>query len=292
MKLLLIAIWPVGLAVIFGSAAWLSHRAALAGEPLLAPTGPGTSGRVPGGHSRTARSSSWATDIVRFLAVAVAGMIVVWGLMTLLGLVVVPNGHLIDKPLYDSIIGHQAHFWVKIMDRATKFGNIWTTWGASLAAGGCLAVTWSRRRWLPLIALATLIVGDHFVVHSIHHFIHRVGPPNSPLGAFPSGGAERCVVFYGLIAYLIWREFIRTRRGGWWAAAAVAALAFNEGYSRTYLTLHWLTDVLSGWIYGALLLAALMVAIRVVAGPVRACSPLAPARSPEPARPAPSEPSR
>jgi len=44
------------------------------------------------------------------------------------------------------------------------------------------------------------------------------------MATFPSGGAERCIIFYGLIAYLLWREFSGSRRAAVWSAAAVAAL--------------------------------------------------------------------
>ncbi len=54
-----------------------------------------------------------------------------------------------------------------------------------------------------------------------------------------------------------------------WAGAAVAALGFNEGYSRVYLGMHWTTDVLSGWFYGILLLALFILATRLVMGPAR-----------------------
>jgi membrane-associated phospholipid phosphatase len=80
------------------------------------------------------------------------------------------------------------------------------------------------------------------------------------------------IVFYGLIAYLLWREFSGQRRAAIWAAAAVAALGFNEAYSRVYLTLHWFTDALSGLLYGGLLLAVFVAAVRVVAGPAPAAA--------------------
>ena len=78
------------------------------------------------------------------------------------------------------------------------------------------------------------------------------------------------MVFFGLIAYFLWREFSGRRETAIWAGAAVAALAFNEGYSRIYLGMHWTTDVLSGWFYGILLLALFILATRVIMGPARA----------------------
>jgi undecaprenyl-diphosphatase len=72
-----------------------------------------------------------------------------------------------------------------------------------------------------------------------------------------------------------------------WAGAAVAALAFNERYSRVYLGMHWTTDVLSGWFYGILLLALFILATRVIMGPARAPEEIA-ASDPEAAYPAAS----
>src|SRR5258706_208503 len=77
------------------------------------------------------------------------------------------------------------------------------------------------------------------------------------------------IVVFGvmaLLAYLLWREFSGRRTTAIWAAAVVAALGFNEAYSRVYLSLHWLTDALSGLIYGGLLLLAFILAVRAVAG--------------------------
>jgi membrane-associated phospholipid phosphatase len=101
---------------------------------------------------------------------------------------------------------------------------------------------------------------------ALRHVFHRIGPPTSPIGTFPSGGVDRNVVFYGLIAYLLWREFSGQRRTAIWAAAVVGCLAFNEAYSRVYLGLHWFTDALSGLLYGALLLTVFITAVHIVAG--------------------------
>jgi membrane-associated phospholipid phosphatase len=119
------------------------------------------------------------------------------------------------------------------------------------------------------VALGAAIVFDHFLTQALRHTFHRVGPPDSPLGTFPSGGCDRIIVFYGLVAYLIWREISGSRRAAIWSAGVVAALAFSEGYSRFYLTLHWFTDIISGLIYGCLILAVFIITIRVVVGPAR-----------------------
>jgi membrane-associated phospholipid phosphatase len=206
------------------------------------------------------------------LGLIALGAVAVYGVMTLLGLLVVHHGLAVDRPVNNWMTGHRVHAWAAVMNRLTKIGNTWTCWGAAIAAAVCLAVSWRSHRWLPPAVLGALIVVDHYTTLALRHTFHRLGPPDSPLGTYPSGGCDRVIVFYGLIAYLLWREFSGQRRAAIWAAAAVAALGFNEAYSRVYLTLHWFTDALSGLLYGGLLLAVFVAAVRVVAGPAPAAA--------------------
>lgn len=262
---LVVLVWPVGMAVIVGVAWLLSGRQPA--EPALAGTAPGReAGRH---HSRRTRLGSARLDALQgsgqLVVIAAAGAVLAFGLMSLLGLGVVYHGLTIDKPIFTWVTSHQVHAAAAAMKRLTKIGDTWTAWGAAGAAAVCLAVTSRDRRWLAPVALASLIVIDHYTTIALRHEFHRLGPPTSPLGTYPSGGCDRCIVFYGLIAYLLWREFSGRRRTAIWAGAAVAALGFNEAYSRVYLSLHWFTDSLSGLLYGGLLLAGFIVAIRVVA---------------------------
>lgn len=50
------------------------------------------------------------------------------------------------------------------------------------------------------------------------------------------------------------------------AGSVVAALGFEEGYSRGYLAVHWFTDILGGFIDGCLLLAVFVAAVQMIAG--------------------------
>ncbi len=268
-KMLAPVAWLAGMGVIATTAALLAGRAwpiraALVGtrsRPSPEPGARSTQGRNPAALS--------LPDAARFLIIIGIGMVTVYAVMALLGLLVIHGGHLIDKPVNHWVSQHRAHQWTQLMAKATKIGDMWTTRGAVVTAAVCLAVIWRRMRWLPPVAFAAISVIQHPLTHLIHLTHPRVGPPGFPHGTFPSGGSERCVAFYGLIAYLLWREFSGSRQTAIWSAAAVAALAFNEGYSRLYLGMHWATDVLSGWIYGLLLLAAFITAIRLVAGPAR-----------------------
>lgn len=267
-------IWPLGLAVIFGAAALAARRVPV---PAI---GQGARDDHPHRRHRASESRWSSRDMVTsatwFIVAAGAGAVVVFGVMALLGLVVVDHGLTIDRPIFSWVTSHQVHALAAVMKRLTKIGDTWTTWGAAVAAAVCLAVTYRRKHWLPPVALASLIVIDHYTTLALRHTFHRLGPPTSPFGTYPSGGVDRVIVFYGLIGYLLWREFSGRRRTGIWVAAVVAALGFSEAYSRVYLSLHWFTDSLSGLLYGGLLLAVFIAAVRIEAGRV----PTAPVRSP------------
>ncbi|HEX2321328.1 MAG TPA: phosphatase PAP2 family protein [Streptosporangiaceae bacterium] len=281
-------IWPVGMAIVLG-AAFLASRGSRVihltnagretGYPDDAAVNPNPNRAAGRHHSRRAASESSSAEGIAgsavLVVVAVAGTVATFGLICLLGLLVVHQGPAIDKPVFHWIDSHQVHAVAAAMNRLTKIGDTWTVWGAAAAAAVCIAVASRDRRWLAPVCLISLIVVDHYTTLALRHVFHRVGPPTSPLGTYPSGGCDRVIVFYGLIAYLLWRELSGKRSTAIWAAAAVVALGFNEAFSRIYLSKHWLTDALSGLIYGALLLAGYVLAIRAAsrAAPARADSP-------------------
>jgi membrane-associated phospholipid phosphatase len=113
---------------------------------------------------------------------------------------------------------------------------------------------------------------DKWATVALRRKFRRQGPPDSPLGTYPAGGCDRAVLFYGLIAYLLWREFDGTPRGKAWGTGAVAALSFNVAYCREYLSKHWFTDIVSGLVYGLVLLAPFVAAVRLIDGPA-GCGP-------------------
>jgi hypothetical protein len=274
LKVLVVLLWPVGIAAILAVTALMVKRSA-ARPALAAASVNGHHAGQPAVGARSVRSS-----IVGMLLILVVGAVAVYALTCLLGLLVVHQGPHLDKPVYDWMSQHRVHFWKSVMNRLTKEGDTWTTWGGGVAGAVCLTAFYRKNKWLPPVAMAAAIFIDHYMTQALRHTFHRIGPPDSPLGTFPSGGCDRILVIYGLIAYLIWREASSRKPVAIWAAGVVAALAFNEAYSRQYLTLHWTTDILSGLIYGCLILGVFIATIHLVVGP-----PHAPAAEARPALP-------
>jgi membrane-associated phospholipid phosphatase len=285
-RYLLVALWPAGIAAIAAAtiiAARRSPASPARGADDLASsgngTGPaGTSGQADRDGAQSAEVTDaagngaaaqpdWAPDLIRLGAISCAGGALAYGVMALLGPTVMKYGPAIDEPIVRWTESHQVKPWAAIMLRAGKVGNTWTTWGAAGTAAACIGVSWRKQKWLPPAVLGAAILVDHYVTIAIRHRFGRLGPPGSPLGTYPSGGCDRVVLFYGLIAHLLWREFSGSYRAKVWASGAVAALAFNEAYSREYLSKHWFTDIVTGVFYGGVLLVPFIAAVRLIAGP-------------------------
>jgi membrane-associated phospholipid phosphatase len=258
----------------------LINRAFRFGSVLTVPVGrSGKAGQeARRGFSGPAGLPDWVPDLIRLGAVTGAGGLMAYEVMRLIGPAVVNHGPKIDEAVVRWTDSHQVNKWAAVMERLGKVGNTWTTWGAAGTAAVCLAGSWRERKWLPPAALGTALLVDHYVTIAIRRKFGRPGPPDSPGGTYPSGGCDRVVLFYGLIAYLLWREHSGSQRGKICAIGTVAALSFNEAYSREYLSKHWLTDIVTGLLYGALLLAPSVAAVRLIAGPVNVAAEQAGAR--------------
>ena len=222
----------------------------------------------PGGHPGPAASlPDWVPGLIKLGAIGAAGGLASYGVMSLLGPPVLNHGLAIDEPIFRWTDSHQVDWWAAVMSRFNRVGDTWTTWGTAATAAACLGISWRSQRWLPPAALGAAILVDHYATTTLQRTFDRLGPPTHPLGKYPSGGVDRVILFHGLIAHLLWREFSGSRRGKISAIGAVAALAFSQAYCRQYLSEHWFTDILSGLLYGVMLLLPFIAAIRLIAGP-------------------------
>jgi undecaprenyl-diphosphatase len=84
--------------------------------------------------------------------------------------------------------------------------------------------------------------------------------------SFPSGHAMTAIMFYGLLAFLVW---IHVHHGMWRGVltAVLVFLALGIGLSRVYLGVHWFSDVLGGWTAGLFFLVILALLYKTASGP-------------------------
>jgi len=110
---------------------------------------------------------------------------------------------------------------------------------------GLVLMTWLSS---PISSGLKLIVGRPRPTADLV-LVFRTEPGNS----FPSGHAFFAIVFWGLLAYL---AYTRMQRRGLRMLMLSGSLAIILliGVSRVYLGAHWPSDVLGGYIFGALFL--------------------------------------
>jgi membrane-associated phospholipid phosphatase len=110
---------------------------------------------------------------------------------------------------------------------------------------GALAL---RRRWLQLGAFLGAVVTSELCIGPLKAVVDRPRPPGAmsatESSSFPSGHAiAASVTAIGLVVVLV--PVASSRRRTWWTVAA-AGFALLMALSRTYLAVHWLSDVIAG----------------------------------------------
>lgn len=114
---------------------------------------------------------------------------------------------------------------------------------------------WGRRDLAAGLVLS--VAGGQATVTLLKVLIDRPRPALARFvetsGSFPSGHAAVSVAFWGMLAYALWRA---GRLGAVPAALIGVGMALAIGASRLYLIEHFLSDVVNGWLIGALWLVA------------------------------------
>lgn len=121
-----------------------------------------------------------------------------------------------------------------------------------------LIAAWRTRSSRPMVTLVVAFLALNFSVGVVKLATGRLGPRGSGVGdvfsggdIYPSGHVSNAVVMYGLLAMFV---PLRYRRK---AAVAAGVLSVVIGLGTLYLKTHWVTDVVGGWLAGALVLCSL-----------------------------------
>jgi undecaprenyl-diphosphatase len=159
----------------------------------------------------------------------------------------------------------------------TWFLKIITSFGASVtivvATLVSIILLMKKHRKEAILFCVALIIGS-FLNSGLKTWTHRTRPAGVPLVvetsySFPSGHAMNAFIFYGLLAYFSY-HFSRSKRFSVSITFFCTLMILMIGFSRVYLGVHYLTDVIAGYLAGfwwfmtVLLVQHLLIFYRVV----------------------------
>jgi membrane-associated phospholipid phosphatase len=121
------------------------------------------------------------------------------------------------------------------------------------------------RKYIYIISLLISLTGTGITVFIGKNYFHRHRPDgfgfyNESSYSFPSGHATIAVAFYGILFYSIIRDAKKYKNKFYWIIASFL-FVFLLGFSRLYLGVHYLIDVLAGYSLGLLWL---LLAISII----------------------------
>lgn len=149
----------------------------------------------------------------------------------------------------------------------TQLGSIYATLGLGLLASAWLAVAGKRENAL-LLALTVIV--ERLTVDGLKLAIDRprpdfdLHPVVTSSSSFPSGHSANSMAVYVAVALIAIPQ--RWRRP---AVAAALCLSIVIGFTRSFLGVHWPTDVIGGWAWG-LLVAGLALTVGRRSGTIEA----------------------
>ncbi|HEY3344210.1 MAG TPA: phosphatase PAP2 family protein [Anaerolineaceae bacterium] len=124
-----------------------------------------------------------------------------------------------------------------------------------------LIVIGDWRRMLMLLGLIGVTMLANSVLKQFFSRTRPELPQNFLYGvdfSFPSGHTMLATAFYVMIAYLGW-IYGGNSILGWVVVALALILTLLIGFSRIYLGVHFMTDVLGGWMAGGLLFLVILL---------------------------------
>ncbi|MFF2517613.1 phosphatase PAP2 family protein [Streptomyces sp. NPDC058086] len=171
----------------------------------------------------------------------------------------------------DGDIARTTHRWAVDEPGVTHVFRVLTDWvwdPWTMRALGALVVVrlvWRRSTWWPALWVAAACVLGTVVQQSLKAAVGRARPvwpdpvDSAHYAAFPSGHAMTATVVCGLLLWLL--QLYGAGRALRRTALALAVISVvGVGLTRVWLGVHWASDVLGGWLLGALVVALAVVA--------------------------------
>ncbi|MEU8986037.1 phosphatase PAP2 family protein [Streptomyces sp. NPDC048558] len=171
----------------------------------------------------------------------------------------------------DSEVARTTHRWAVDESGVTHAFRILTDWVWDpwtmrlLTFAVAIWLVWRRAaRWTAVWLVVTCAVAT-LVQQALKALVDRPRPvwpdpvDSAHYAAYPSGHAMTATVVCGLLLWLVHR-YGADRALGRTAAAVAAISVAGVGLTRIWLGVHWATDVVGGWLLGALVV---VLAVRV-----------------------------
>ena len=172
---------------------------------------------------------------------------------------------LVDQWVLNRVLYFRAPVVTSIMMIFTQLGGWAVITAGSLATAIYLLF---KKRIDYLLAYVAAILGGNVLFLILKMVIHRVRPISETSliraegWSFPSGHSVMSVIFYGMITYFIVRG-IRTWRLRVFIVMTAMFLIFLIGFSRIYLQVHYLSDVIAGYVGGLFWLTMCITGLEV-----------------------------
>jgi len=116
------------------------------------------------------------------------------------------------------------------------------------------------------LLLVGVMLGDFLIVAILKRLVHSARPLNGIIQetgfSFPSGHAMAAVVLLGLLTYFIWQHF-KSRNIKILSGVLFILVSLVVGFSRIYLNVHWLSDVVGAYALGIFWVTFSIVAFRL-----------------------------
>lgn len=159
----------------------------------------------------------------------------------------------------DSAVTNSLHAWAIREPGAVGFlkgvSTVLDPWTLRAVAVGVVVFLGVRGQWLLARWAAVTVLVAGVLGFTLKLIVARSRPSlpdavaSAPGSSFPSGHALNSMAILGVLALLIVPTIARRWRPLIWGVAAAAVLLV--GFARVALGVHYLSDVVSGWLIGA-----------------------------------------
>lgn len=216
------------------------------------------------------RINKWSEAVtlltVEFVLMMLAFFLAIALLIILIRQVFGGNEPNMDKEVFEFLARHVSARNTSIMQFFTILGS-----HQFLIPAFLLFFAWyyfiRRHRWY-LIKIIIIAVNNLVLLFALKYFFNRPRPlipllKEVPGLSFPSGHAFMSLTFFGLIMYIMYRE-VKSKWVKWLTITILCLIVLLIGVSRVYLRVHYASDVIAGYCFGALSLIILLMILRQI----------------------------